>query len=58
MTELIEGKKPWFYDWCAGNYRLNELIQSRPGFFSAPVARGHVVPPLENHVPLVLTAYY
>ena len=31
-------------------------IQTR--LFFAPVARGHIVPSFENHVPLVLTAYY
>ena len=31
-------------------------IQARP--FFAPVARGHIVPPIENQIPLLLTAYY
>ena len=34
------------------------LTLSRPGFFYAPVASGHIVPPFEYHVTLVLTAYY
>ena len=29
---------------------------SRPDFFGAPVARGRIVPPFENHVLLVVTA--
>ena len=33
------------------------LTRYRPGFFGAPVARGHIVPHFENHVPLELTAY-
>ena len=32
-------------------------IQARL-FIFAPAARGHFVPPFENHVPLVLTAYF
>ena len=33
-----------------------DRIQAR--LFFAPVAWGHIVPPFENHVPLVITAYY
>ena len=40
---------------------VRRLTLSRPGFFFEllwPGVGGHIVPPFENHVPLVQTAYY
>ena len=43
-------------DWTLTNLEFTHLTLPRPGFFYSE-ARGYIVPPFENHVPLVLTAY-